>query len=153
MRTNPYEGGSDHSVFLAAGVPSVLAWHFPDRFYHSSLDRPGMTDPAEMKRVGVSVAATALLLAGAGARDAADVVRLLDRAASARFALERRQGAALVKAASDMAAAEATEAAVMAAWRKWYGEALREVLDLPPGGADPALRTAVERALQRLAVQ
>ena len=64
VQTNPYEGGSDHSVFLAAGVPSVLAWHFPDRFYHSSLDRPDMTSPAEMKHVGVNVAATALLLAG-----------------------------------------------------------------------------------------
>ena len=58
-----------------------------------------------------------------------------------------------MQSAPDKAAAEATEAAVMAAWRKWYGEALREVLDLPPGGADPALRTAVEGALQRLAVQ
>jgi hypothetical protein len=153
VRTNPYEGGSDHSVFLAAGVPSVLAWHFPDRFYHSSLDRPGMTDPAEMKRVGVSVAATALLLASATPREAIDVSSLLAVAAASRFRLERRQGATLVQSAPDRAAAEATEAAVLAAWRKWYREALQEVLDLPPGGADPALRTAVEGALQRLAVQ
>jgi hypothetical protein len=138
-------------VFLAAGVPSVLAWHFPDRFYHSSLDRPGMTDPGEMKNVGVSVGATALLLAGAAQRDAIDVAALLERAALARLALERRQGAALVEAASDRAAAEATEAAVIAAWRTWYGQALREVLDLPPGGADPNLRGAVERAAERLA--
>jgi aminopeptidase YwaD len=153
VQTNPYEGGSDHSVFLAAGVPSALAWHFPDRFYHSSLDRPGMTSPAEMKHVGVSVAATALLLAGATPRDASDVAALLGRAASARLALERRQGAELVKAAPDRAAAEATEQAVIAAWRKWYGEALRETLDLPPGGADAELRAAVERAAERLAKQ
>ena len=151
VQTNPYEGGSDHSVFLAAGVPSVLAWHFPDRFYHSSLDRPAMTDPAEMKYVGVNVAATALLLAGATPREAIDVSRLLEQAAVARFRLERLQGARLVQSAPDRAAAEATEAAVVAAWRKWYGEALREVSDLPPGGANPDLRTAVERALERLA--
>jgi hypothetical protein len=151
VRTNPYEGGSDHAVFLGAGVPSVLAWHFPDRFYHASLDRPDMTDPAEMTRVGVSVAATALLLAGATRRDAMDVVRLLERAASSRLALERRQGAELVRSAPDKAAAAATEAAVLAAWRKWYGEALREVLDLPPGGATADLRAAVDRAIQRLA--
>ena len=153
VQTNPYEGGSDHSVFLAAGVPSVLAWHFPDRFYHSSLDRPGMTDPAEMKRVGVNVAAAALLLAGTTPRDAIDITRLIEQAALSRLALERRQGAALVSAAPDKAAAEATEAAVMAAWRKWYGEALREVLELPPGGADLELRAAVERALQRIATR
>jgi hypothetical protein len=146
VRTNPYEGGSDHSVFLAAGVPSVLAWHFPDRFYHASLDRPDMTDPGEMKNAGVSVAAAALLLAGATPRESMDVVGLLEQAASARLALERRQGADLVKAASDKAAAEATEAAVVAAWRKWYGEAIREVLDLPPTGADAGLRAAVDRA-------
>jgi aminopeptidase YwaD len=153
VQTNPYEGGSDHAVFLAAGVPSVLAWHFPDRFYHSSLDRPGMTDPAEMKYVGVGVAATALLLAGAAPRDAIDVVRLVEQAAISRLALERRQGAGLVKEARDRAAAEATEAAVIAAWRKWYGEALREALELPPGGADLDLRSAVDRALQRIATR
>ena len=58
-----------------------------------------------------------------------------------------------MKSAPDTAAAEATEAAVMAAWRKWYGEALREVLDLPPGGADADLRAAVDRALERVAKQ
>jgi len=131
----------------------VLAWHFPDRFYHSNLDRPGMTDPAEMKYVGVGVAAAALLLAGATPGDAADVVRLLEGAASTRLALERRQGAELVRAAPDTAAAEKTEAAVMAAWRKWYGEALREVLDLPPSGADADLQAAVDRALERLATR
>ena len=99
------------------------------------------------------MAATALLLAGATPREAIEVSHLLVVAAASRFRLERRQGATLVQSAPDKAAAEATEAAVMAAWRKWYGEALREVLDLPPGGADPALRTAVEGALQRLAVQ
>jgi hypothetical protein len=153
VRTNPYEGGSDHSIFLAAGVPSVLAWHFPDRFYHSSLDRPAMTSANQMKNVGVSVAATALLLASATPREAIDVSDLLVVAAASRFRLERRQGATLVQSAPDKAAAEATEAAVMTAWRKWYGEALREVLDLPPGGADPALRTAVEGAIERLHLQ
>jgi hypothetical protein len=153
VQTNPYEGGSDHSVFLAAGVPSVLAWHFPDRFYHSSLDRPAMTDPAEMKKVGVNVAAAALLLASASPRDAADVARLVEQAAIARLALERRQGHALVADAADRSAAEATEAAVQAAWRTWYGEALREVIDLPPAGADQALRQAVEQAVARITKQ
>ena len=93
VQTNPYEGGSDHSVFLAAGAPSVLAWHFPDRFYHSNLDRPQMTSPAEMEHVGVAVGATSLLLAGATPRDATDIAKLLEQAASVRFDLERRQGA------------------------------------------------------------
>jgi len=153
VQTNPYEGGSDHSVFLAAGVPSLLAWHFPDRFYHSSLDRPEMTSPTEMKHVGASVAATALLFASASARDAQDVVRLIESAAASRLALERRQGAALVAAASDKPAAEAVEAAVEAAWRQWYAEALLGVLELPPGVASPDLSRLVDDAVARLAKQ
>ena len=70
MRTNPYEGGSDHSVFLAAGVPSVLAGTF------------------------LVLSSTPCL-----------------------------------------------------------GEALQEVLDLPLAGAEPALRAAVDRAIERLHLQ
>ena len=151
VRTNPYEGGSDHAVFLAAGVPSVLAWHFPDRFYHSSLDRPTMTDPVEMKRVGISVGATALLLASASQSEAAGVANLVVAAAGGRMRLERSQGKALVERAADQVAAEAEEVAVVAAWKTWYAEALREVVDLPPAGPSQKLRTAVEQALRRVA--
>ena len=38
VRTNPYEGGSDHTVFTRAGVPALLNWHFTDRYYHTNLD-------------------------------------------------------------------------------------------------------------------
>ena len=150
VRTNPYEGGSDHSVFLGAGVPSLLAWHFVDWFYHASLDRPDKTSPAEMTHVGVSIAATALALAGATTADAEDVVRLLEGAAVARLALEAKQGSALVAAAADKTAARATEAAVMAAWTKWYSEALRSVLALPAGGVTPALDHRVAEAVERI---
>jgi hypothetical protein len=150
VRTNPYEGGSDHSVFLSAGVPAVLAWHFPDRFYHTSLDRPDMTSPGEMANVGVSTAAAALLLASATPRDAADVVRLLEHAAAQRRALEQRQGAALVRAAHDRAAAEGVETALAAAWRKWYVEAVRSVADLPPAGAAQDLVSRIDKATARI---
>ena len=38
VQTNPYEGGSDHTVFTRAGVPALLNWHFTDRYYHTNLD-------------------------------------------------------------------------------------------------------------------
>ncbi|HOG29051.1 MAG TPA: M28 family peptidase [Vicinamibacterales bacterium] len=150
VRTNPYEGGSDHTPFVASGVPALLAWHFPDRFYHTNLDRPEMTSPSEMEHVAVSAGAAALLLAGASATEARQVVALLEHAARERLALERRQGAALVRAAPDRAAAEATEAEVMAAWLTWYAEAVRSVADLPPGGADAALARRIDEAVTRL---
>ena len=150
VRTNPYEGGSDHSVFIAPGTASLLAWHFTDWFYHSSLDRPDKTSPAEMKHVGVSIAAAALLLASATEADASQLVTLLTTAATERLALEARQGARLVEAAKDRAAAEAREAQVKAAWIKWYTEALREVLALPAGEPSDGLKALVERASARL---
>ena len=150
VRTNPYEGGSDHAVFLAAGVPSILAWHFPDRFYHSNLDRPEMTAPSTMVHVGVSVGAAASVLASATEADALALVGLVEAAAAARLELEARQGRALVAQAADPAAAEATEAAVRAAWVKWYGEALDSVVTLPAGGATERLETRVAEAKTRL---
>ncbi len=150
VRTNPYEGGSDHTPFGDAGIPSVLNWHFTDRYYHTNLDRPDKTSAAEMVNVGVAVATSAWLLATADERDANATVDLLVASAAARLALEQRQGAALVAAAPDRAQAEATEAAVLAAWRKWYGEALESVRRLPVRGASPALDARIAQAQQRL---
>jgi aminopeptidase YwaD len=153
VRTNPYEGGSDHTTFAEAGVPSLLNWHFTDRYYHTNLDRPDKTSPLEMTNVGVAVATSAWFLASATDRDALAVADLLAAAADARLALERKQGAAIVAAAADRAKAEATEAEVIAAWRKWYGEALDSVRRLPPAGSTPALDARVSQAQQRLASQ
>jgi aminopeptidase YwaD len=150
VRTNPYEGGSDHTAFGDAGVPSLLNWHFTDRYYHTNLDRPDKTSALEMVNVGVAVATSAWFLASADERDAIAVADLLAASASARLALEQKQGATLVASASDPAKAEATEAAVIAAWRKWYGEALESVRRLPVKGTSPALDARIAQSKQRL---
>jgi hypothetical protein len=150
VRTNPYEGGSDHTVFAEAGVPSLLDWHFTDRYYHTNLDRPDKTSPLEMFNVGIAVATSAWFLASADERDALAVVDLLSARADARLSLEQTQGAAIVNAAADKAAAEATERTVLAAWRKWYVEALDSVRRLPANGPTPALDARIQQAQQRL---
>ncbi len=114
VRTNPYEGGSDHTVFGAAGIPSVLDWHFTDRYYHTNFDTPDKTSPAEMRNVGVAVAATAWLFASATESVALDVARVVASAGEARLAKEQTDGATLPSA--DL---------VIPAWRKWYAEAVR----------------------------
>ena len=65
VRTNPYEGGSDHTVFMRAGVPSLLNWHFTDRYYHTNLDTLDKVSAAEMQHVAIVVGTTALFLASA----------------------------------------------------------------------------------------
>jgi aminopeptidase YwaD len=145
VRTNPYEGGSDHTVFADAGIPSLLNWHFTDRYYHTNQDTTDKVSAAEMKNVGVTVAASAYLLAAAGEPDALAVVELLQRAAQERLSLERRQGPALIAKAADRAAAEKVEADVVAAWIKWYGEAIDSVATLM---AAPAPSARVQAAIR-----
>jgi aminopeptidase YwaD len=135
VKTNPYEGGSDHTEFKNAAIPALLDWHFTDRYYHTNLDRPEKTSLAEMVNVGAAVATSAWFLASAGEKDALATVDLVSRAAEARLALEKTQGA--------------TEQ-IMAAWRKWYSEALDSVRRLSVSGSSAALDQAVDRAKARL---
>jgi hypothetical protein len=146
VRTNPYEGGSDHTTFASAGIPSLLNWHFTDRYYHSSQDRIDKVSSAEMKNVGIAVATSAWLLASANERDASAVVDLLSTAARQRLDLERRQGSVLIAKAADSADAVATERRVIAAWVKWYGEALDSVSRLPRRGETDPLRARIAAA-------
>ena len=46
-----------------------------------------------------------------------------------------------------------TDKAVVAAWRKWYSEALESVRTLPVSGKSAALDARVAEAQQRLAAQ
>ena len=135
VKTNPYEGGSDHTEFKNAGIPSLLDWHFTDRFYHTNLDRPDKVSGAEMANVGVSVATTAWFLASATEEDAIATARLVADAAAARLALERSQAAT-------------TE--ILDAWQKWYGEALDSVRRLKPGPPSATVDAAVAAARARL---
>lgn len=128
VRTNPYEGGSDHTVFGRYGIPSLLDWHFTDRYYHTNMDTADKTSPQEMKNVGVAVATSAWLLASANAEDATSIARLVETAARERFALEERNRRELLAAGKSN---EETERQVIAAWKKWYGEARESVQKLP----------------------
>ncbi|MBY0493986.1 MAG: M28 family peptidase [Cyanobacteria bacterium] len=109
VRTNPYEGGSDHTVFMRAGVPSLLNWHFTDRYYHINLDTIDKVSATEMQHVGIVVATTAMFLASADATDVAPMTKLMATARDARLATERANHASL---------------AMLAAWNKWSDQAL-----------------------------
>jgi len=150
VQTNPYEGGSDHSTFLQAGIPALLAWHSTDRYYHTNLDRPDKTSPAEMGHVGIAVGTAAMLLASAGLDDAVALTDLVATAATRRLELESRQSATLVDGAADRATAEATERTILDAWRKWYTRALESLLTLPVEPASDALKAKVAAAIEHL---
>ena len=136
VKTNPYEGGSDHTEFKNAGIPALLDWHFTDRFYHTNLDRPDKASAG-----------------GDGERRR----RGRDRARGSWRRLQRRMRwrrcDLIANAASARLALEQTQAAtpeILAAWRKWYGEALDSVRRLPITGAAPAVDAAAAAARARI---
>ncbi len=145
VKTNPYEGGSDHTVFQGAGVPSVLNWHFTDRYYHSNLDTPDKTSPEEMRNVGVAVGASAWLLASATPAMAADVAEIVAAAGRERVATEIREGGKLAEAAADPAAARTRETTIVAAWKKWYAEAVRSASRLVVGTPPASFAAGLEK--------
>jgi cyclophilin family peptidyl-prolyl cis-trans isomerase len=142
VKSNPYEGGSDHTVFGSSGVPSLLDWHFTDRYYHTNFDTPDKTSATEMRNVGVCAAATAWLFGSADAPLSLSVAELVANAGQARIAVEEREGAKLAAADKDPAAARTREGQIVAAWRKWYVEAVRSAsrLIVGPAPADFATR-------------
>ena len=76
VRTNPYEGGSDHTSFTRAGVPALLNWHFTDRYYHTNLDTIDKVSATSMGHV-VTTGTTALFLASADREDVEPLEALL----------------------------------------------------------------------------
>jgi hypothetical protein len=72
-RLCPFISGSDHTIFLAAGIPAMQFNYYSDNFYHSSEDRSKHIDPTEMKRVGFMAGAGFYYLATAGADQAKDL--------------------------------------------------------------------------------
>ncbi len=123
-REHPYEGGSDHDIFLREGTPAILFWCFTDFAYHTSLDRLSHVDPVVMRRLATAIVATAWSLAHPGPED-------LPRYREA-LALDRelRLGAAR--------GAEREELAAM--WEEWFAGAadwLERECRPPTSAAEP----------------
>lgn len=60
---HPWEGGSDHDVFLRRNIPALLLWNFTDFAYHTSLDRVEHVDPETLRRMSCAILSTALSVA------------------------------------------------------------------------------------------
>ncbi len=72
-RLVPYISGSDHTVFLPAGIAAMQFNHWPDNFCHSGAVVAERTAPTEMKRIGFIGAASFYYLAIAEADEAMDL--------------------------------------------------------------------------------
>jgi hypothetical protein len=84
------------------------------------------------------------VLASAGEAMALAVGRLVADAGRARIELETREGAILAGADPDPDAARQREATILAAWRRWYREAVESVPRLVVGGPTAALQAEIQ---------
>lgn len=141
--SNPFEGGSDHVPFVEAGVPAVLTWHFPDQFYHSSMDDVDKVDPVEMKNIGVSVGAAIIGLASMSYDDGTEILTLLETAAKKRFEAELTTAQKRI----DSGFSRVDEEEVLNAWSTWYEEAVGSTERLIP---DPKFRKFTEASREAI---
>jgi len=100
---HPFEGGSDHEIFIDRKLPAALFWHFTDFAYHTSLDRLEHVDVDEMRRTGTAVMATALALADPLPADLERYLKSLNEEENVRVA----------------AALDAGQPQLADAWRSW----------------------------------
>ncbi len=142
VKTNPFEGGSDHTPFLRAKKPGLLFWHFTDQFYHTDRDRIEMVSPDELRNVGITALVSALALASADGATTRALVAETQRAAIARLETEGKLSAAAVREGK----AAATERDIVETWAAWYRDAIATFDDLEVGGTSPATRSAIAAA-------
>lgn len=142
VRTNPFEGGSDHTTFLDAKKPGLLLWHFTDQFYHTDNDRLDKVSAETMANVGVAATVIAATLTSADSSIAGFVVGEVERAALARLAVEFELSR---KALADGGKLD-HEAVILTTWAEWYVSALRSIRDIEIGGPSGSTTTAIDKA-------
>lgn len=142
VRTNPFEGGSDHTPFLRANKPGLLFWHFTDQFYHTDGDRLEMVSANELRNVGITALVTALALTSADGAMTRALVAEVEAAAKARLQTEATLSAAARRTGADLTA----EREILETWGAWYDAALASFDDLEVGGSTAATRAAIAAA-------
>jgi len=144
VKSNPFEGGSDHTPFLQAKIPGLLMWHFTDQFYHTDADRLDMVSSWEMKNVGVSALATAYTLTAANEATTLTLIDELQKNASDRLQDEYQLGAQAIK---DGSPADA-EKHKLDVWAKWYTDAIGKMTDINVGGNTTGINNRIALAKQ-----
>ncbi len=142
VKTNPFEGGSDHTPFLNAKIPGLLMWHFTDVFYHTDGDRLENVSAWEMKNVGVSALVSAMTLTSPNEKTALFLVDELKQSAFKRLETE----ATLSKDVITKGGKKETEAHILEVWGKYYKDALGKMDNLQPGGNTEKISAAISAA-------
>lgn len=139
VKTNPFEGGSDHTPFLNANLPGLLMWHFTDVFYHTDADRLENVSAWEMKNVGVSALVSAMTLTSTDETTALFLVNELQETAFRRLDVETK----LSREAVQKGGAKASESHILEVWGAYYADALGKMTNLMAGGVSGKVTKAI----------
>lgn len=142
VKSNPFEGGSDHTPFLQAKIPGLLMWHFTDVFYHTDADRLDKVSPWEMKNSGVSALATAYTLTAANEATTLSLVAELQKNATDRLQAEYQLGLQAIKGGSPVAG----ERHKIDVWAKWYVDAIGKMTDINVNGVTTPISGSIASA-------
>ena len=146
VRTNPFEGGSDHTPFLTFNKPGVLFWHFTDQYYHTDGDRIDKVSAATLQNVGISALVSALVLTTADGVTARTVVDDLARSALARLDVEMALSRAAIAAGGDAR----KEREILQTWTDYYDRSLATIADVETGGSSAETTAAIAKARRRV---
>jgi aminopeptidase YwaD len=142
VRTNPFEGGSDHTPFLEFKKPGALFWHFTDVYYHTDGDRLDKVSEQELTNVGIAALSSVLTLVSADGPTARALVGEVERAATARLDTELRLSRTALAAGGSMA----TEQDILRTWTDYYVAALHTMTDIEVGGSSRETLAAIDAA-------
>ena len=146
VKTNPFEGGSDHTPFLDAKKPGALFWHFTDQFYHTDGDRIDKVSKSELMNVGNAAMVAVLTLASADGPTARALVGEVERAAIARLDTELR----LSRAELQRGGSRTEQEDILKTWTDYYVAAIHTMTDIEVGGSSAETKAAIDAAAARV---
>jgi hypothetical protein len=146
VKTNPFEGGSDHTPFLDAKKPGALFWHFTDQFYHTDGDRIDKVSKSELLNVGNAAMVAVLTLTSADGPTARALVGEVERAAITRLDTELRLSGAEVQRGGNRGEQED----ILKTWTDYYVAAIHTMTDIEVGGSSRETMAAIEAAAARV---
>ncbi|MBM4195370.1 MAG: M28 family peptidase, partial [Gemmatimonadetes bacterium] len=149
VKTNPFEGGSDHTAYLNNGKPGVLFWHFTDQFYHTDGDRIDKVSATTLRNAATAALVSGLMLASADGSAARAIVAEVRAAAMSRLDAEWALGRESLARGGD----QVVERRIVETWGRWYVAALRTASDIEVGGASAQTAAAIDRAVGEVEVR
>lgn len=146
VKTNPFEGGSDHTPFLRADKPGLLFWHFTDVYYHTDGDLIDKVSATTLENVGECALVTALTLVTADADVAQFMVEETRQAASERLKVEFELSQQEVERGAPLR----DQQHIIETWAGWYMKALQALEEVEVGGSSSETLHHIEAAVTKI---